>query len=271
MLSLALIFYFLFPTFAQEEHHRPLYEIGVFGGVVDVPDYPASEQSHVHFLTLPVVYYHGKIFRSEQDGIARIRFVTEQSYGVDLSLSGSFPTNSKDNDMRQGMPDLQWLAELGPRFYFYLLRTKDQYLRVNLPVRGALSTNFTSLTPRGMIFAPGVSDKFENIFNLGVDFATGVNVNFVSRDLAGYFYDVPRDFANSRRDPFTARGGYLGTDVFAGVIRRWPQWLIFTGAKASFYNGATNFASPLFRNPLTTAAYAGFVWTFFESEEPGYD
>ena len=107
-------------SFAQET--RKLYEVGTFQMTMYSPDYPASDQYHSHYLIVPIFYYYGKTVRSDQEGIFRYRFLDGGVYGVDMNFLGSFPAKSKENDMRTGMPDLDWMGEFGPRFYTYLFR-----------------------------------------------------------------------------------------------------------------------------------------------------
>ena len=88
------------PLWADEEVPRPLLELGVAGGGGWLPDYPGSDQSHYHYLAFPVLYYHGKIFRSDRDDGARARVVNRPVLGIDVSGSGAFPVDSSDNRAR---------------------------------------------------------------------------------------------------------------------------------------------------------------------------
>ena len=129
---------------------KPLFELGVAGGGGYLPDYPAAGQSHFQGLVLPYLAYRGAIVRSDEKGILRGRIVRSDRFELDLSLAGSFAAESDDNDARRGLPDLDYLGEVGPRLQITLARAaRDAKIELELPVRAVLSTDFSDLRPAG--------------------------------------------------------------------------------------------------------------------------
>ena len=56
---------------------------------------------------------------------------------LDVSISGTPPVDSSENDARRGMPDLDAILEIGPSFNILLARAEDRKTRLELrlPVR----------------------------------------------------------------------------------------------------------------------------------------
>ena len=63
---------------------QPLWEVGVGGGMVEVPNYPASGETNSVALALPYVIYRGDIFRLGGQGGARAVFFEKSDFEVDL-------------------------------------------------------------------------------------------------------------------------------------------------------------------------------------------
>src|ERR1017187_10048364 len=105
--------------------HKPLAELGMGGGGGYFQDYPASDQQHLKGVGFPFFIYRGEIFRADERGGASARVISTVVWTFDLGFTGSFPTSSNDNMARVGMPNLDWLIELGPRLGFYFFRLSD--------------------------------------------------------------------------------------------------------------------------------------------------
>src|SRR6185436_15659446 len=73
---------------------EPLYELGVAGGLGELPDYPGSNQKRIRYLALPYFIYRGKVFRSDQKEGMRARFIQNEDIDLDMSAAGSFPATS---------------------------------------------------------------------------------------------------------------------------------------------------------------------------------
>src|SRR5438309_294929 len=104
---------------------RALWEMGLVGAASYLPDYPAADHSRLKWVAAPYGVYRGKIMRADRDG-ARARFLRTRFYELDLGVAASFATRSKDNPARLGMPDLDYLLEMGPRMSVTLARLGDR-------------------------------------------------------------------------------------------------------------------------------------------------
>ncbi|OGR91880.1 MAG: hypothetical protein A2992_08180 [Elusimicrobia bacterium RIFCSPLOWO2_01_FULL_59_12] len=247
----------------------PLWEAGIVGGGGYLPDYPAAGQNHLKGIGAPYLVYRGKIMRADREG-ARALLLRAREAEVDLGVAASFGSRSKDNRAREGMPDLDYLVELGPRLSLTLstLGGKGK-LRFFFPVRAVFSTDLGDFRHRGYTSTPALHIRRGLGPNPFVFAIAQLTANFGNRQICAYFYDVAPAFVRTDRSLFDARGGYIGSDLFAGVLLPAGKRLrIFTGAQTLVHSGAANEASPLFKNRLNYALATALVWTFYRSPRP---
>ncbi len=253
----------------EREVPLPLWEAGVLAGGGYTPDYPAAGQNHWRGLGAPYIIYRGLIFRADRDG-ARARLIRTPWYQVEFSAAGSLPARSKDNDARDGMPNLDWLGEIGPRLTIPLWKAWGYTpLKFYLPLRAVFSTDFTHLKHRGYSLTPTLSLRVRDCFQPGWIGVAQVSGNFADRPLNAYFYDVKPEFARVARQAYDARSGYIGSDLIVGmVVPLHHRFRVFFGGQLNTHSGSANADSPLYRKSLTGGAYFGFGWTFYESKKP---
>ncbi len=236
-----------------------------------MPDYPASDQSRSRQLIFPVFYYHGKIFRSDRDDGARARLHEDPVFAVDVSGSGTFPTKSSENRAREGMDDLDWMGEFGPRFYARIINRRGQLLRVYLVTRAAFTTDFQKYEGAGFVIGPGVSFEHKRFLVDELSFFTKLTLEYGSKEYQDYFYTVKPKDARPGREAYEAGPGYLGTWWTNGVTYEWSDYFISGGFGLVSHAGAANRASPLFRSELNYTLFLGLAWFFYESKTPGYN
>ena len=99
---------------------KPLWELGLGGGAVVQPHYPSSSEYHTRGLGLPYVVYRGDILRIGDGGGTRAVAAENANYELSLSLNAAFDADSDNNELRTGMPDLDFIFEVGPQLIFHL-------------------------------------------------------------------------------------------------------------------------------------------------------
>lgn len=247
----------------------PLWELGVGVGGGWLPDYPAAEQNHLRGLALPYVRYRGDFLRSDEKGLLRGRFFDSGDVEFDVSLNGSFPTESDENDARAGMPDLDWLGEVGPRVEWTIARAAKDVARISLdvPLRTVWSTNFRDrFDYRGVLFQPELAYAHRDFLESGARIKLGLAPTFGSEELMDMFYEVEPQYVTSGRPRYDADAGYLGTRLQLTASRALTPWVRVHGLlSAQFHQGATNEDSPLFREDVNVAAGLGLTVTLAKS------
>lgn len=258
--------------FEAPNEAQPLWEFGAAGAAISVTNYPASSERNFIALAAPYLVYRGDVFRVGGGNGARAVVVDKNNVELDLSFGGAFSADSDDNTVREGMPELDFLFEVGPQLIY---KVKDHSfdgggkarLNARLQTRAVFSTDFGSIDHRGYVIEPTLSYQ-----QRGVMFEkTGLNLSFsmtyASEKLQDYFYQVNSSFANINRAQYDAKGGYLGSELSVGLSFPVAENIRgFFGGSVQFYQGAANRDSPLFEDDVTYSVALGFVWRLYESE-----
>ena len=247
---------------------KPLVELGVAGGVGYVPDYPAAGQNHFNGIALPFPIYRGDFIRSDSKGLLRGRLIHSQNFELDVSFSGSLDADSDDNDARRGMPDLDYMAEVGPRLQWTFARAaRWARMDLELPVRAVFSTNFSSVDHRGFLVEPQLAYQHENFLDTGAKLKLGLSTIFADEDLQDYFYQVDVPFVTAVRPAFDGQAGYLGSRLRLLFLRPASKRLrLFVAGDLHSHHGASNENSPLYGEDFTYSTGAGLIWSFYQSD-----
>ena len=247
---------------------QPLWEAGLAGLVAYVPDYPAADRHQVQPLPLPYFIYRGAFFRSDQNGV-RLEALRQPRFEFDLSFGASLASRSNGNDARAGLPKLDYLFEAGPNLRVILWRpAAGTRLSLELPVRSVISTDFLHFSDRGFLFAPRIAWLDRPLADRGLRLQVSLGPDFATEKLQDYFYEVAPQYARPGRPAFDAQGGYLGTNLDVSISRLVTEHVrLYAGTRLSYYGGARNEDSPLFRNKYNYSLIAGFSWSIWQSKE----
>ncbi|HEX6722152.1 MAG TPA: MipA/OmpV family protein [Burkholderiaceae bacterium] len=250
------------PHAAGQLAERPLWEAGAGIGVLRLPHYRGSDQSHTWVLPVPYLVYRGDWLRADRDG-ARALLANIDRLDVDVSVAATAPTRSEDNRARAGMPDLAPTVEIGPNFNWTLSRGEQWKLQARLPIRAA----FTIEAGPDMI-------GWQATPNINLDVRThGWNLGllsgpiFASRKMNGYYFDVAPQFATAERPAYSSPGGYAGWRLVSAASRRIGAWWLGAFVSADTVSSARFESSPLVRQHGTVAYGVAVSWVFGASEQ----
>jgi outer membrane scaffolding protein for murein synthesis (MipA/OmpV family) len=239
---------------------QPLWEAGVGVGVLRLPHYRGSDQSHTWVLPVPYFVYRGEFLRADREG-ARAVLLDAERLDVDISLAATAPTRSRDNRARAGMPDLSPTFEIGPNVNYTLARGAQWRLQARAPVRAAFTLE-SGPDMIGWLATPNLNlDLRVQGWNVGV--LTGPV--FGTRRMNGYFYDVAPEFATASRPAYRAPGGYAGWRLVSGVSRRIGDFWLGAFVAGDSVDGARFDDSPLVRKRGTLAFGVALSWVFAQS------
>jgi len=255
------------PAQAQQ---LPVFEAGVAAGGGWLPAYPASDQNRWRGLVVPYVIYRGDLFRADDTGL---RARTNLTQGIELSVSASagFNGSSRDIVAREGMPDLDWLGEIGPTLRFTLWRADDaaqpRRILLDTPVRAVFSTDWSSVSFRGFTFAPDIAYEHVHFLSPFARLRLSAGVVFGTDRYTDYFYQVDPEFARPGRQAYDSSAGYVGSRV--SVSYRMPvneRVSLVAGGRIENFSGAANAGSPLFRREWNASVVAGVAVSLWRSE-----
>ena len=252
-------------NFLKDE--QPQYELGAGFIMLNVPDYSGSSNNRLRIVPFPYYIYRGKYLRSDDEG-TRARLLTSKYHETGLSFSFNFPVRSGNNPARLGMPDLDTLIGLGPRFLFRLMADEThQRLNLTFSARALFSMDRGLRTmTRGVSLQPGLS-YWRKFRDTDLTFFSGLNFEFGSSENTQFFYQVDPEFATPSRPVFHAKAGLVESSLSMGfgynIIKN-----VFVFSSGSWRNLdlAQNRESPLVASRDNLAVVFGLVWTFYESE-----
>jgi len=250
---------------------RPLWEVGIAGFGGYVADYPGAAQSRFRGFPVPYFIYRGEVLRAGDGGILRGRFQINDRVEFDLSFGGSLNAESDNNTLRRGLPDLDFLGEVGPQLTWRAWQEDDRSVTVNLSVRAAVSFGGGGVRSQGFVLNPRLTYR-DRAFIGGTTLSLGVGPIFATERLMDYFYEVRPQYALPGRPAYNAASGYLGTEVALGVSRVLsPQVRLFMGAQLGVFSGATNRGSALLARERNWNFAFGLAWAIWESDRRAKD
>lgn len=252
---------------------KPLWELGVGGGFLLMPDYRGSDKTRAYLLPFPYAVYRGGIFRLEDKRLTARIFATDR-VTLDASGYGAVPVRSDNNEARAGMPDLDATFEFGPALRIKLLNSRENGYRlgISLPVRAVFSTDFRSVRYEGWVFAPRLNfEKRDVIPQTGLYFGASTGPMFADRGYHDYFYEVAPAYATAARPAYAPGAGYSGSTVTVGLGKNFKQFIFHTFVSADFLQGATFEASPLVKTKTSWMGGFSVTWVFLKSKETTAD
>jgi outer membrane scaffolding protein for murein synthesis (MipA/OmpV family) len=264
---IALLFFsFLLPGSAICEE-KPLWELGVGLGLLQMPDYRGSDENRLYLLPYPYVVYRGDILKIEEQRVSGQIFKSDR-ISLDFSGYGAVPVKSSNNTARAGMPDLDPTFELGPALKIKLWESKaDKYkLDLALPVRALFSMDFPSVSREGWVFGPRINFvKDDLIPDTGLNLGISAGPMFADSGYNAYFYTVEPAYATAERPAYSAGGGYSGSTLTVGLGKEYKQFIFNAFLSTDFLQGAVFENSPLVKRETSFMSGVSVSWIFFKS------
>ena len=252
--------------FCDEKH---LWELGIGGGFLMMPDYRGSDKTRAYLLPFPYAVYRGGILRVEDKRISGRIFATDRVL-LDASGYGAVPVKSADNEARAGMPDLDPTFEFGPALRIKILDSKENKYRLGaaLPLRAVFSTDFRSVRYEGIVFSPRLNfEKGDVIPGTGLYLGVSTGPIFSDRGYHNYFYEVAPAYARANRRAYSPGAGYSGSSLTVGLGKNYKQFLFHTFVSADFLQGTVFEDSPLVKTKTSWMGGFSVTWVFLKSEK----
>jgi outer membrane scaffolding protein for murein synthesis (MipA/OmpV family) len=208
--------------------------------------------------------YRGEFLRIDREGM-RARLFDTDRVEINVSVNAAVPVNSDDSDARSGMPDLDPTFEIGPSLDLVLARPSGRHtLKLKLPVRSVIATDFGSTEQAGWVFNPRLNLDSRDVFG---GWNTGLSIGplFASRKYHAYYYEVDPKYSTATRPVYSASGGYSGTVIIASLSRRFNR--IWMGGFVRYDNlsGAEFDNSPLVETEHSLMGGVAVAWIFVKS------
>ena len=257
------------PTSPKEP--LPLWEIGVVAIAAYQPAYPGSDQDLARLRILPFGIYRGSLLRADGNGIG-LRGFRSKRIEWDVSGSGSFGSSANKVRVRQGMPSIGTLVEIGPALKVNLGdliddKREPRMTQLEIPVRAVFDVN-DGFAHRGWTFEPRLSHTAWT----GKSFTLVVSAStlFGDRSLNQLYYGVGTPYATADRPAYEATAGLIATRLNASLRHRInPTLRLQYFAQVETVRGAANEASPLVRSKQDAGIGVSLIWGAWHSSEAG--
>lgn len=251
------------------ENERPLYELG-FGAInIDIPYYPGSKTNQNR--TIPFIWpvYRGKYLRIDQEG-TRAKLTDSRLIEFSFSLGFSFPINSIDNPVREGLRDIDYIGEIGPRVIFRLISNSDFHkLNFNLSLRSAFEVNSHNLRSNQIGLTGGPSLTYWIYLNSSktASLFTSASLLYGDSEYNNFFYGINENNKVSSINDFKAFSGEISRRIFSRVAFNLGDRLqLFFGGFCADLSKSKNISSPLIEQKSNSGFATGFLWNFFQSD-----
>lgn len=238
------------------------WELGIGLSVLDIPFYPGSSQSQAYLVPIPHILYRSE--NIEIDNGIQATFFKTQKIRLDLSADFGVPVNSENSNARRGMPDIDLVMQIGPSVEITLAggRFQPSHTRLELPLRTAVATDFSSAQQVGWIFEPRLTYETRRPYKTGFAYLVSGGLRYATEKYHDYYYSVDPAFATSGRPAYDAKAGYGG--LFVDAIANWrtDNLIYFAFMRYQNLDRAEFINSPLVEQKGYAFVGVGLTWVF---------
>ncbi len=187
----------------------PVYEIGIGPGAVYQNYYLGTSDTRGFVFPAIIPVVRGETFKSDEEG-ARAQLFKDSKYKLDLSVDFNLAISSDDIALREGMPDIDSLLQVGPSLQISLDKKPGREWLVRLPVRVG-ATIGSDFEGAGFTFSPDITYlrdlKFVgNYWRLGLS----AGPQFGTSEFHDVYYGVDEEFATADREAYDPDSGLTG-------------------------------------------------------------
>lgn len=250
----------------KEGVHVVEWGVGVGGQYLN--DYRGSKERQFNALPFPIVIYHGDILKIDEEEGARLEFLDNKRYEINLSGDSALRSSSDGNEKREGMPELDTAFQLGPSFNVLLNgKNFENGLLFRFPVRAefTMDTNDFGMSYIGYTISPELTFKKQN-FIPGWNLKLAAGPIYASEKTHDYYYSVEEQFVTPDRPAYDAKAGYSGTFFEAGIFGQRDNWMFQFGLRYDSLSGAEFIDSPLVETEDYYSVGFGLGWLFHKSK-----
>ncbi len=270
LLQFILLSFLCIPLFAQEKKQLPLWEVGAGFLPFRADHYRGSPQNKWYYFPFPAYVVRGKNIEAENGYIRKHIARLSDTLVLDLSFNLGLNVNSREDDLRKGMRNLDPTFELGPilRYYWWKSQDEKHFLNLEMPFRGVYATNLTYIDHVGyysIAYLNLLSKATDSTWGWGSEFSIGPQ--FGSAGFHNRFYAVDSEDVTAERKYFHSVSGYSGTQFMATFNKRIGDFLILPFLRYDYLDGAVYKGSPLYKNAHYTFFGVGLVWYFSHSKD----
>ena len=252
-------------SLSDEPPMLPLWELGAGLASLELPQYIGSDQRIRSTIPIPYFVYRGESIKISRETFSG-KIFERADLLIDLSADFSLPVDSAENKARQGMEDIDFVAEVGPAIRYTLLRNAAGHrtFSIEIPLRAALQSNLRYLDYEGWRLNPRVRvQRYWGPWRL----SGWAGLYWNSEAYNQLYYGVSPNEANSQRPTYAADSGYGGWALSASLSYRHERWWVGGFVRWNDINGASFADSPLALQSSNVGIGLAAAWIFKTSTE----
>jgi outer membrane scaffolding protein for murein synthesis (MipA/OmpV family) len=263
---LALLFpgsaYLLASEISSNDNENVEWALGLGLGVFEYNLYPGSKATSRFVLPAPYFTYLSSKFEIDR-GIKSFIYHSNLII-IDISADFLLPVNSDDTEARKGMPDLDFMLQVGPSLEFKLNDKNKNYFesRFEIPLRIALVTSFSSVDAIGYLIEPRFTFDHQRSSKTGLSHKATLGLKFATQEYHAYYYDVAPEFVTATRPGYSSDAGYGGSFFNYRVTYKAGDLVYWMFLRYQSLRGAEFEDSPLVEKQDYYLVGAGFSWIF---------
>jgi len=240
---------------------KPKWEVGAALALASVPQYMGSNERYQLALPLPYFIYRSPHLHVNRGGILT-KIIDGAYLSLDLSFGAGLPVRN-GNQARQGMPNLPFTFQMGPRLNWQIYDSDKHGLKFRLPLRWNVDTTLHSV---GWLTEPELLWTFEPSTVLTTNL--GVGVTFASQAFNDRYYSVENIYATPSRPAYKARAGLHSTFVRASISYQVSDDVaMFAAMRYRNMRVGMVAQSPLVKTPHYVSIFMGMSYLFWASDE----
>lgn len=241
---------------------EPKMELGLAVASQYLADYRGSKETQFQAIPVPILLYSGEFLKIDRRGVRGDIFTTPR-WEFNVSGEASLNGGSDDNELREGMPELDSAFEIGPSLNFRIAgESIHDGLSLRLPVRTVFGVDTDGVDYIGYLANPKLTYRKDNIGG-GLRFSANLGLVYGSEDFHDYYYSVSEAFVREDRPFYKAQSGDSGWYFKTSLSKRVDTWWFGASLRYDNVSGAVFADSPLVETDHYYAlsfAVAKFFW-----------
>lgn len=238
------------------------WDLGLGAGNFSYNLYPGAHSTNQ--LVIPVPYFTFRSPRLEIDRGIRGFLYSSEHFVLDISADFGLPAESDDTVARKGMPDLDFMVQLGPSLEFPLNDASKNYFDVHfeIPVRAAFTTDLGSIDSIGYLLEPRLTFNHRRTARAGLTQKVTLGLKYATEDFHDYYYEVAPRYATAVRPVYDSGGGFGGSFAKYYISYKTSNFVYWMFFNYQSLRGAVFEDSPLVEQKDYYLLGFGFAWLF---------
>jgi len=257
---------FVFADEVKTTHdNKSEWSLGLGLGVFEYYLYPGAKETNQLIVPAPYFTYRSEKLEVDQ-GIKGFLYHSED-VELDIAVDFGLPGDSDDALVRQGMPDLDFMFQLGPSLEFMLNDKNKNYFdaRFEIPLSMVFVTDFRSAENIGYLLEPHFSLNHRRLAKTGLSQTATLGLKFATQDFHAYYYDVAAQFSTPARPEYESDGGFGGAFINYRMTYKTSDFVYWMFLRYQSLNNAVFEDSPLLVEDDYYFFGIGFAWIFASS------